>query len=214
MAHPLARRRLFLLAVAIIAAALADPIVESLANAGVFGGHFSDNNHLSVIPALVIGGIFSLVALALDAWNASRASNDWLVEVAKGFSRRSPVDDLPCVFLLQILALFIMESAEQLAFSGKLLGGTAWLGGPVIVSLIVHAVVGAGCLFALAKFMRGLLRTLASLVRAVAQFIWLGVARPACCFDLGREATLLFRAQGAYVNQIGGRAPPLLHTPA
>jgi len=214
VAHPLASRRLFLLAVAIIAAALADPIVESLANAGILGGHYTDNNHLSVIPAFVVGGIFALVTLALDSWNASRASNDWLVEVAKSFSKRSPVEDLPCVFVLQLLALFFMESAEQLAFGGKLLGGTAWLGGPIICSLIVHAVIGIGCLFALAGFMRGLLRSLASLVRAVVQFIWLGVARPACCFYFGQEATPLFRAQAAHVNQIGGRAPPLLHTPA
>jgi hypothetical protein len=62
--------------------------------------------------------------------------------------------------------------------------------------------------------MRGLLRTLASLVRAVAHFIWLAIARPGRCFRFGRETTALFRAQAAHVNQIGGRAPPLLHTPA
>lgn len=202
------------MAVAVIAAAAADPIVESLSNAGTFGGHYADNNHLSVIPALFVGGILAIVTLALDSWSASRASDDWLVEAAKSFSGRAPGRDLPCVFLMQLLALFLMESAEQFAFGGKLLGGTAWLGGPILFSLIVHALVGTGCLFALAGFMRGLLRTLASLVRAVAHFIWLAIARPGRCFRFGRETTALFRAQAAHVNQIGGRAPPLLHTPA
>jgi hypothetical protein len=217
VAGALATRRLFLVAVALIAAAVADPIVESLANAGILGGHYADNNHLSVIPALLVGGSLVLTTLALrcvDGWRASPATGDWLVDVAKTFSQRSPCRDLPYVFSMQLLALFLMESAEQFAIGGKPLGGSAWLGGPIVFSLIAHALIGAGCLFALVAFMRGLLRTLASFVRAVVRFVWLALAHAIVCFDAGRRATSLFRNQVAHVNHIGGRAPPLLHTPA
>jgi hypothetical protein len=215
---PLATRRFFLVAVAIIAAAIADPIVESLANAGIFGGHYADNNHLSVLPALFVGGVLVLLTLALRCfgfWRDSHDPDDWVIRVARSFSGRSPARDMPCVFLMQLLALFVMENAEQVCSGGKLLGGTAWLGGPIFFSLLAHALIGAACLFALAMFMRGLLRTLASFVRAIVRFVWLTIARSSSCTHFGHRATSLSLAQAPHVRQIGGRAPPLLlQTPA
>ena len=52
----------FSVAVAIIAAAVADPILESASNAGLFGhGSFTDHSNLDVLPALCIG----LLAVAI-----------------------------------------------------------------------------------------------------------------------------------------------------
>jgi hypothetical protein len=217
MTGAVATRRLFLLAVAIVAAAVADPAVELVANTGILGGHYADNNHLSVIPALVVGGslaLLVLVARCIDVWRSGASNGDWLLDAARAFSARPPLRDLPSVLVLQLVALFLMESSEQLAQGGKLLGGAAWLGGPVAFSLLAHALIGAGCLLALGSFMRAILRTFASLVRLVIRFVWLAIARESGGFRLGSRETARLRSQSTYVHQIGGRAPPLLHTPA
>src|SRR5208283_1357179 len=50
---------LFCGTVAILAAALADPLVEFASNAGLFGGGaFTDHSMLDVLPALIAGGLF------------------------------------------------------------------------------------------------------------------------------------------------------------
>jgi hypothetical protein len=48
-----------------------------------------------------------------------------------------------------------MESIEQLAVRGHLLGGMFWLGGPIAVGLLVHATFCAATAFALARLMQG-----------------------------------------------------------
>lgn len=213
----LTTRRIYLVAVALVAAALGDPVVESVANTGVLGGRYADNNHLSVIPALVVGASLVLIVLAarcIDVLRSAASSGDWLLEAARIFAARSPSRDVPAVFVMQLVALFLMESSEQLALGGKLLGGTAWLGGPIVFSLLAHGLIGAGCLVALGSFMRAMLRTLAALVRIVIRFVWLAIARESGGFGLGNCETPSFRARSTFVYQIGGRAPPLLQTPA
>jgi hypothetical protein len=203
------------MAVALIAAALADPVVESVSNTGIFGGHYADNNHLGVIPTLLVGVMLVLEIIALRCLEVLRhsrnGSRDWLVDVARGISKRSPAQDLPYVLGMQLAALFLLESIEQLAVGGKLLGGTAWLGGPLLFSLLLHALVGAGCTFALGSLIRAIVRTFASLVRTAIRFIWLAIARATGGGSrfAGRETPCL-RAQSPHVRQIGGRAPPLL----
>jgi hypothetical protein len=134
----------FCLAVAIIAAAVADALVESASNAGWFGpGNFTDRSNLDVIPALAIGCAFVALYVALrvrimlagfrgNARAALRLSND-----ALGYCGLAM---LPVIFALQIVVLFSMETAEQYVVWGHVLGGTIWLGGPIDVSLAAHAV--------------------------------------------------------------------------
>ena len=43
----------FLLAVAILAAGLGDPVVELVSNTGIVGGNYADDNHLGVVPTLL-----------------------------------------------------------------------------------------------------------------------------------------------------------------
>jgi len=207
------------MAVALIAAALADPAVESVSNTGIFGGHYADNNHLGVVPTLLVGVLLVLEIAALRCLDVVRrstnGSREWLVDVARGISERSPAQDLPYVFGLQLAALFLLESIEQLAVGGQLLGGAAWLGGPILFSLLLHALVGAGCTFALGSFMRALVRTFASFVRTAIRFIWLAIARATGGgFRFGGRQASCLRAQSPHVRQVGGRAPPLLPIPA
>jgi hypothetical protein len=209
----------FLIAAALIAAALADPVVESVSNTGILGGRYADNDHLGVMPTLLVGLLLVLEILALRFLEVLRQSRqaqrsgDALVDIAGRFATRSAAQDLPYVFAMQLAALFVLESGEQLAAGGKLLGGTAWLGGPVIFSLIVHGLVGTGCTFALGALMRVVVRTFASIVLTAIHFIWLAI-EPAndSAFNLPRRDTACPRAQNPHVRQIGGRAPPLLLT--
>ena len=217
MARDLATRCSFLIAAALIAAAVGDPVVESIANTGVLGGHYADHNHLSVLPALFAGLAFALALVVwrcLSVWHATSGSRDWLIDMATACSERACATDVVCAFVMQLVALFLMESAEQLALGGKLLGGTAWLGGPIGFSLIVHALIGAACLFALGAFMRALVRTFASFVRALVRFVWLSIVRPLVFARFGRDEASRPASGTLRVRQIGGRAPPLLITQA
>jgi hypothetical protein len=206
-----------LVAVAFIASALADPVVESVSNTGIFGGHYADNNHIGIIPALLVGLVLVLEVLTLrfmDLWrHAANGSRGRRVDDAKDFAAAPVARDIPAVLVMQLAALFLLESAEQVALGGRLLGGTAWLGGPILFSLLTHALIGAGCIFVLGVFMRAMTRTFASIVRSAIRFIWLAIAGTTGEFNRDRRDTPGPRAQAPHVRQIGGRAPPLLRTP-
>jgi hypothetical protein len=206
----------FLLAVALVAAAIGDAVVETISNSGVFGRGYNDGNHLSVIPALVAGGVLALIvvvkrSLSLFREGSALRRGDWLVDTATRLSHRSPPADLPFVLPMQFVALFTMESIEQLAFGGKLLGGTVWLGGPIAFSLLMHVLLGTGCTLLFAALVRWILAAVALLVRETIDAI---------LFSLGRDTVRAFirrgddaslpRVQAPHVRQIGGRAPPPL----
>lgn len=208
----------FIVAAALIAAALGDFLVESISNSGVFGTRYFDRNHLSVVRTLIAG-----LVLILDVSGARRLAShsrckdierDWLLDVATQISVRPAASDLPYVFAMQLCALFAMESVEQLTFGGRLLGGTVWLGGPVLLSLLVHAGIGALCTFLLDSLIRAVLRTVASLIGNALAFVWLAIERASSAvFVSERDGPPCFRAQAPRVRQIGCRAPPLLPAP-
>ena len=158
--------------------------------------------------------VSAIVSRCREMRHAPSDANGWLVDAAKSFSARSPAVDLPYVYALQLSALFVMESGEQFVASGHLLGGTAWLGGPVLFSLLAHALIGATCLLALGSFMRALSRTFASLVRIVIRYVLLSLVRSSGTLRTGRERARRLRYERAYIARALGRAPPLLQTPA
>jgi hypothetical protein len=203
----------FFMAAALIAAALGDSIVESLSNAGIFGGSYHDDDHLSVVPTLLIGAIVVLEIAVTRCFELLRqrpaASRGWIVDLATNVSTRNPIRDFPLVFALQIAALFAMESGEQLA-NGKLLGGTLWLGGPPLASLIAHALIGWSVLLLLRQVMRALLAMLVSFVRVAIDFISLARKREAVAFVRRRDDARHTDPHSARARHIGGRAPPLL----
>jgi len=212
----MALRLPFLLAVALVAAAAGDALVETISNSGVFGRGYDDNNHLSVIPALVAGALMWLTVTVARTFSLFRRGStlrrgDWLIESATNLARESPLRDIPLVLGLQLVALFAMESIEQLAFGGRLLGGTVWLGGPIAFSLLTHAILGAGCTLLLAALVRAILATVASLVRDAIDAILFSLSRDGRRTFVKRDAdATLPRAQAPHVRQLGGRAPPLL----
>jgi hypothetical protein len=203
-----------LAATALIAAALADPLVETIANAGLVGPGYSDDNHLSVLPTLVAGGLLALLVIGTRSVALLRhdfGPQRWMMQAARQISNQAPLRDLPLVLALQFGILFIMESGEQLAVGGRLAGGTAWLGGPIWFSVAAHVAIGWVCIVALSRAMRSIVARCAILVRIAIEFFEDAFTRAnAVLFARRVDDPMAAHVQGAFVHRLGERAPPLL----
>jgi hypothetical protein len=192
----------FCLAVAVIAAAVADPLVEFASNAGWFGsGSFTDRSNLDVFPALVVGvGVLALYLIG-------RAG---AILAGTALPRRI-VSLVPAIFVLQVAALYVMETAEQFVVGGHVLGPTVWLGAPILASLAIHAAFCLTVTFWIARSARGLAVTtlrIMRLIKATASFA-------AHAFEMllpRRCDERSFRQLVPVLCRIGERAPPLLRT--
>jgi hypothetical protein len=193
-------RPLFCMALAVIAAAIADPLVEFVSNAGWFGrGSLTDHSNLDVVPALLAG----LALLALHVAGKARAI------LAGRVFPRGIVRLLPAIFALQILTLYGMETGEQLVAWGHVLGHAVWLGAPLPISLAIHA---ATCI-AVTLWVGRSARTLAATTLHVIRLI-----RAIAIFAVqAKEIVLSSRFDAIYLKElapvlcrIGERAPPLL----
>jgi hypothetical protein len=209
------RRLPYLIAIALVAAAIGDPLVESIANTGVFGSVYHDGNQLSVVPTLVVALALALwlaCRRAVAVWRRSRdGRGDWVIEAAQRGRTGSPLRDVPMVFAAQLVAVFAMEAVEQLVAGGPLETGLSWLGGPVAFSLAVHALICVALTLALARLCVAIVATVDSLVRAAVAFVL--ATQPAVSVRFfARRFAARPRAQAPHVRQIGGRAPPLAST--
>lgn len=201
----------FCLAAAVTAAAVVDPIVERMSNRGIFGpGSFTDHSNLDVFPAIAVACLLSIAFVLLSARRLLACKQyppGWLRDSSRAVSQRPVPALFPAVFAAQLSVLFFMETLEQIVVAGHPMGGTIWLGGPVIVSLVLHA---AGCLtftWLLSRALRWSARTLAQVVQwALRAFVIL----------FGSTQTPLLRAHQTpqlrfiepYLRRLKGRAPP------
>ncbi len=190
----------FCLAVAVIAAAVADPVVEFASNAGWFGpGNFTDGSNLDVIPALVVG----IAVLALYLIGTARAVLAWTALPRRIGSL------VPAIFVLQIVALYVMETTEQLIVGGHTLGPAVWLGAPVFASLAIHAAFGVAITLWIARSARGLAATTLRVIRLMKATPSFAAHR----FEIlppRRSDERSFRQLVPLLCRIGERAPPLL----
>jgi hypothetical protein len=209
----------YLAAVALIAAAVSDLLVEAIANSGAFGSAFFDTDDSSIVPSLfaamllaggVIGGHMSA------ACRHSRAGRrDWLANVAADVARHSPLRHLRLIIGLQFGALFAMESAEQYLAHGHILGGLLWLGGPPLASSACHVAVGVLCTLGAGWLMRVSVPRFASLVCSALEFVLCARSpKGAPSFVVRRDAAVFHYAQTARAGRISGRAPPFFPLPA
>jgi hypothetical protein len=190
----------FCLAVAVIAAALADPVVEFASNAGWFGpGIYTDHSNLDVLPAFALG----VVMLALYVIGKGRALLD-----GRALPRRIWTL-VPFVFFLQMLALFVMETLEQLVIGGRILGPAIWLGAPVFASVAIHAAFCVGATYWVARSSRKLAATTLQLIRLIRAISIRAIAvpelsAPRCSDERSPHTPTPVRCR------IGERAPPAL----
>jgi len=196
------KRLRFCLAVAVIAAAVADPVVEFASNAGWFGpGNFTDRSNLDVFPALA-AGIGVLVFYLIGSARAVLAGT--------ALPRRL-VSLVPVIFVLQMVALFAMETAEQFIVGGHVLGPTVWLGGPIFASLALHAAFCLAITFWIARSARELAVTTLRIIRLIKT----NASFAAHVFEIlrpRRSDERCFRQLVPVLCRIGERAPPLLRT--
>ena len=205
----------FVLATALIAGAIGDPLVETIGDTGVFGPGYHDSNHLGVLPALICGLVLTLEIALLRCLQAfrrdARGEREWLIAIAGRLGARSPLRDVPYVFILQLGVVFAIETAEQFLAGGKPAGGTAWLGGPVAFSLAAHALIAVVVTVVLTWLTRGIAATLTSLVRIAFACIALPAFRDAAApLHERRDGTPFNHQQSPHARQIGERAPPRL----
>lgn len=202
-------RAFFSLAAALMAAAVADPIVETASNLGLFGrGNFTDHSTLDVVPTLLAAAVFAGIWLVMRVKRsiAGPSSAAWSTAAA-AIDAPTVLRLLPCIFIVQIAALFAMESTEQLVVYGHLLGGTIWLGAPILIALAVHAFFCVALSFLLAVTLRAFAASLAQFVEALLRLLSSfephrpGVARL-------RLLPTFFRPFRPTLCRLGERAPP------
>jgi hypothetical protein len=200
----------FCAAVALIAASIADPLVESASNAGWFGpGNFTDHSTWDVMPVLLAGLLFVLLHLCLRVRSSlvePRPARPWLTLAAVALGP-SVLRLVPFIGAAQIGVLYLMETIEQRVVFGHVLGGTLWLGGPVLLSLAVHA---AFCVL-VAVTASVALRVLADATTRLVRFVHaitaarVRIAGEACFFVIDINAG---RRSAAALGHIAQRAPP------
>ena len=188
----------FCLAIAAIAAALADPLVEFASNARWFGpGRFTDGSNLDVVPALLAG----VALLALFMVRKAK-----VVLVGDALSR-GYVPLLPTIFALQMVTLYVMETAEQLLVFGHGFGPTIWLGAPPAISLAVHATV---CLAVTCAIVRSRRTLAATTLRVVRLIVAIATFAPQIAVPIlaRRFKPVCFKELSPVLCTIGERAPP------
>lgn len=204
-------RASFLAAVALVAAAIADPCVETIANTGVFGRRYVDHDQAGVVPALIAALTFVvglLVLRAIDTWRLHRCSqavrgdrNTWFATI------EAPFSDLLLIAPLQLAAVYGMEFLEAAMVHRAAPAGLSWLGAPPLFSLTVHVLAGAACLWAMRRVIRWLAAGVVAVLRVAAvRLMPVTSAELAAAFR--RAVPSFFRAQAPHARQIGGRAPP------
>jgi hypothetical protein len=189
----------FCAALAVISAAIADPLVEFASNAGWFGkGSFTDHSNLDVLPALVAGAGLMLLYLIRRAR---------LVVAGQAFPRGvAPL--LPAVFACQVAALYAMETCEQFVIAGHALGPAVWLGAPPPVSLAIHAAICVAVTVWFGRSIRSLAATTLRVIRLIRAIATLAVRNPGVVAFRAGEARC-FNDLAPVLCRIGERAPPL-----
>lgn len=199
----------FSLAVAVMSAAVADPLLEAASNAGAFGaGRYTDHSNLDVLPALALG----LVALAIHIGLRIRGYLDTDGETMKERLRRwdtvlrsRAAMLLPVTFAAQVLVLYLMETLEQTVVAGHPLGGLIWLGAPVVIALAVHALTCVVAFF----FATAVMHELALATLSVVKIIRAILTRDDVATTIVPRLRIVLRKQLApELPTAGGRAPP------
>ncbi|MGZ3503471.1 MAG: hypothetical protein ACXVAW_02810 [Vulcanimicrobiaceae bacterium] len=195
-------RASFVLADSLIAAAVADFATESASNAGLFGsGAYTDHSTLATVPVVSAGLAFAF------AWMIMLFRH--IRVCALTLDMKTILRFLPAIFMTQLVALFVMESVEQLVVCGHFLGPAIWLGGPVAISLAVHAAMCVAVTILIAKSLHAFARTLAGLIhfirRAIASF-----ARGSAHVYTWQRLFTERHCEPPVLCRIGERAPPFV----
>jgi len=200
-----------IVAAALIAAGLGDPLVETISGAGVFGAGYADRNHLGAVPVLIA----ALTLLAGIVWMrcsvplraALRGRNPHSFGAAA--MRRPGVAQWALIFSLQLGGVLWMECAEAAVSGERLQPGLSWLGAPVPIALAIYAAVALCSMGLVHLCLRAMLGACARLVQVALEIVLSCASRHACkpLSEL-RDFSRRERHQTLLARRIGGRAPP------
>ena len=207
-------RGLFCLVVAVSAATLANPFVESAANLGWFGrGSFTDHSNLDVLPALLCAAALGLFYVCLRARSiiapGSLAFDRQLRDSLRTCASKPILPLLPAIFAAELIVLFSMETLEQIAVTGHPLGGIIWLGAPAAIGLVLHGIACVVMAYVVARALESLTRAAVDL----ALFVCAIFLEETCDARLTHKA---FDEPGAtartnpLASHSANRAPPIL----
>ncbi len=205
------KRALFVLAAAMMAAAIANPIVESMSSAGMFGPGFGDHDQSSVVPTFAIAAFFAFGLVAIRTVRALRGRSlgaRFVDGMARDLARRARASDVPFVLAVQFVTVYAMERMECFVHALPAESGLAWLGGPAVVAIAAHVLTGIAVTFALGWAVRAVARLLATVVRAVLDAIAFVRARAAASFATRSRSDASAADSLAHVRGTRGRAPP------
>ena len=201
-------RLLFCLTVAILAASVADPLLELVSNLGLFGpGHFTDRSNLDVLPALVTCSLFAFALVFIRA-RATLLSQS-LRAARDSIAPSTVLRMLPAIFIAQIAVLYGMETLEQVIVYGHVLAPWLWLGGPAAVSICVHAMFCVFACFTVARAVRALAQAAVHIVCIILPCAS-RIARIAASFVASFDSFVAPHKPAPVSCRIGKRGPPLL----
>jgi hypothetical protein len=115
----------------------------------------------------------------------------------------------PAIFVLEIAALYGMETVEQSVVYGHALGGALWLGAPVVASLSIHASFCLCATILAARSLRTVARAVVRIVHLLRAFTILP-AQGASPLRKAVDALVAAHVPAPIPCRIGKRAPPLL----
>ena len=206
------RRVLFLLIVALIAAAIGDQLVESIANTGIVGAGYADDNHVGVLPALIVGALLLLGAIVMrsvSAWSTRGDNGRSPCRAVTGeLTRVQTLRMLPLLLVIQLAMVFAIECIEALLAGEALPAGFSWLGGPLLLSLGIHAAIALLCAAACAALVRWAVGSVVALISDALHFIRLRTVRERFGSRAAERGESPLHVNAPPVRQIGGRAPP------
>lgn len=205
---------IFCLAAAATAAAVVDLIMEGLSNTGIFGpGVFTDHSNLDIAPALGAAAALSLIVvigLVRRTLAGAGYAPRWLRISARAAGDATLPGVLPAIYALQIATLFAMETLEQAIVAGHPLGGSIWLGGPLVLSLLFHAVGCVALTTLLSRVLRWSAQTLLEIVAIVRELAFAVFGAPAPAAAASTRRTTIRRPLEEIIERLTGRAPPYL----
>jgi len=205
------RRFPFLLAAALIAAGLGDPLVEALAGAGAFGPGYADNNHLGVVPALLAAALVLFAVFVLrcyEGWCRRRGERNAAMR-----ERPPGLGELPIVLAMQLGAVCGMEFVEAAVARVPMQPGLEWLGGPAAWSVPLYAMVALAALAIVRRYARAMPRACAAVVRALGLFLIRSARVSAAPYAPRSARERCHNTPALLARRIGGRAPPLARLP-
>ena len=206
---------LFFVAAALLSALLSDWTIEGSASMGLFGQIFNVPDQRSAVctAAVVVGLVFlCILTRVLEKLSILRSDGDWIEEAARDISSRWSWSALGATYAVALVARYAMESARQIEQTGQIARGWDWLGGPLVIALVIHAVLCALACVGLFAFMRELDRTLdrvVAFVRTLITILDIYTHNVTRCTD--RIRSVVYRRNCALARHLGERAPPHAH---